>query len=139
MTLQEIQYKAQAIMQKWRDEDSAPYVEFVEELALMYVPELPEGLKEAAEKHIRRVVDTAGHPGWDWETQDIADAFIAGAEWQKEQMMEEAVERVVKEDAGGYPYINATELYDYGNDKPLAKAGDKVKVIVIPEKSEKVK
>lgn len=42
MTLQEIQYKAQAIMQKWRDEDSAPYIEFVEELALMTVPEEPE-------------------------------------------------------------------------------------------------
>ena len=48
------------------------------------LPEQPvEGLEEAANNHIRRVVDAAGHPGWDWETQDIADAFKAGAEWMK--------------------------------------------------------
>ena len=48
------------------------------------IPEQPvEGLEEAANNHIRRVVDAAGHPGWDWETQDIADAFKAGAEWMK--------------------------------------------------------
>lgn len=46
---------------------------------------LSEDLEEAADKHIRKVVDVAGHPGWDWETQDIKDAFIAGAEWQKKQ------------------------------------------------------
>ena len=44
------------------------------------------------------------------------------------------IEREVKEDAGGYPYIDATELYDYDNDKPLAKAGDKVKVVFIKDK-----
>lgn len=42
-------------------------------------------LEEAADNHICEVVDSAGHPGWDWETQDIKDAFKAGAEWQKEQ------------------------------------------------------
>ncbi len=42
----------------------------------------------AADKHIKRVVDAAGHPGWDWSTQDIADAFKAGAEWMKEQLTE---------------------------------------------------
>jgi len=39
----------------------------------------------AADKHIKRAVDAAGHPGWDWTTQDIADAFIAGAKWKEEQ------------------------------------------------------
>ena len=47
---------------------------------------------------------------------------------------EDAIEREVKEDAGGYPYIDATELYDYENDKPLAKAGDKIKVVFIKDK-----
>ena len=42
-------------------------------------------LEEAADAHIRRVADAAGHPGWDWETQDIAEAFKAGAEWQEKQ------------------------------------------------------
>ena len=47
---------------------------------------------------------------------------------------EDAIEREVKEDAGGYPYIDATELYDYDNDRPLAKAGDRVKVVFIKDK-----
>jgi hypothetical protein len=34
----------------------------------------------------------------------------------------------VKEDAGGYPFINKIELYDYDKDEPLFKAGDKVVV-----------
>ena len=71
--------------------------------------------------------------------EDIARHF---ANWQKEQMMENSVERTVYTDtggyvectvhvdAGGYPYIGNIELYDYENDKPLAKAGDKVKVII---------
>lgn len=47
-----------------------------------YLPELSwDGLEEAADAHIRRVADTAGHPGGDWTTQDIAEAFKAGAEW----------------------------------------------------------
>lgn len=46
MTLQEIQYKAQGIIHKWRDDDSAPYIEFVEELAHMIVPEPSEDLEE---------------------------------------------------------------------------------------------
>ena len=84
------------------------------------------------------------------------DCFKAGAEWrnvkdgelmaivygdgikigmtkQKEQMMKEAVERIVKEDAGGYPYIDATELYDYTEEKRLAKKGDKVRIIIVKE------
>ena len=46
-----------------------------------------DDLKKAADDHIRRVTDAAGHPGWDWETQDIADAFKAGAEWQKKNII----------------------------------------------------
>ena len=46
----------------------------------------------------------------------------------------DTIEREVKEDAGDYPFIEATELYDYDNDKPLAKAGDKIKVVFIKDK-----
>ena len=46
----------------------------------------------------------------------------------------DAIEREVKVDAGGYPYIDATELYDYDNDKPLAKVGDRVKVVFLKNK-----
>ena len=62
---------------------------------------------------------------------DFARHFV---EWQKQKMMKDAIEREVKEDAGGYPFIEATELYDYENDKPLAKAGDKIKVVFIKDK-----
>ena len=42
------------------------------------------------------------------------------------------LERAVKIDAGGYPYINCDiEFYDYDKDIPLAKEGDIVKVVLI--------
>ena len=63
----------------------------------------------------------------------ISDFFKAGAQWQKERMLNNAIEREVKVDAGGYPYIDVTELYDYDKDKPLAKKGNKVKLIIIME------
>lgn len=59
----------------------------------------------------------------------MLDMFKAGANWQKEQMVKNSIECIVYIDAGGYPYIGV-ELYDYKNDKPLAKLGDKVKVII---------
>ena len=51
--------------------------------------------EEAAYNHIRKVVDAAGHPGWDWTTQDIADAFIAGAEWQKSHLTVEDIKTIL--------------------------------------------
>lgn len=68
-----------------------------------------------------------------FENECIADDFKAGANWQKVQIMKDAVECKVHIDAGGYPYINGIELYDYDKDVPLAKKGDKVKVIIINE------
>ena len=59
--------------------------------------------------------------------------YIDGAQWQKEQMMAKATDIEVKVDAGGYPYIPQMELYDYDKDIPLAKEGDKYKVILIKE------
>lgn len=64
----------------------------------------------------------------------IMKAVKRGANWQKEQMLAKAVDAVVKIDAGGYPYVDRTiELYDYDKDIPLAKCGDKVKILVIKE------
>lgn len=142
----------------------------LEEVELLEQPSLPDGLEEAAEKYRRESCNKAILPNIDGPMPEyggsIKDAFIAGAEWQKqqdlaekvqskiplslayanrcfengkqamkEQMLKEAVEIEVKEDAGGYPLVplEAIELYDYENDKPLAKAGDKVRVIVIKE------
>ena len=69
-------------------------------------------------------------------TQELAFAkgFYRGANWQKEQFLAKAIDAVVKIDAGGYPYVDRTiELYDYDKDIPLAKRGDKVKILVIKE------
>lgn len=61
------------------------------------------------------------------------EAFEDGASWKKEEMMKDAVDATVHIDAGGYPYIPQIELYDYDKDVPLAKEGDKYKVILIKE------
>lgn len=52
---------------------------------------------------------------------------------EKEQMMANAIDVTVHIDSGGYPYIPQMELYDYDKDVPLAKEGDKYKVILIKE------
>lgn len=85
-----------------------------------------DDLEEAAEEYLKKNWDVDNI--YEEDDLDIRKTFKAGAIWQREQMMAKAVEREVKVDAGGYPYIDATELYDYENDKPLAKAGDKVRV-----------
>ena len=113
-----------------------------------------KSLEEAADKHIRKVVDAAGHPGWDWTTQDIADAFIAGAKWQKEQddkelsdlltiahlqgaeqmeeqMLKDAVEGVVCYGSKG-AYIETDFLGEYDTDV-YGNSGDKVRLIIVKE------
>lgn len=69
------------------------------------------------------------------KAKEWSDGYNKGIVRGKEKMMEDAVEIEVKEDAGGYPIVplDAIELYNYEKDKPLAKTGDKVKVIVIKE------
>lgn len=71
----------------------------------------------------------------DQSTIELAEdhAMLAGMEKMKEQMMVKAVEATVHIDAGGYPYIPQMELYDYDKDIPLAKEGDKYKVVLIKE------
>ncbi len=75
--------------------------------------------------------------GAKWQKQQeytcYEEAFEDGAKWKYEQMLKDAFECEVKVDAGGYPYIPQMELYDYDKDIPLAKEGDKYKVILIEE------
>lgn len=100
--------------------------DWVEETTKKEEP-VSEDLEEAADNHIRKVVDAAGHPGWEWETQDIINAFIAGAEWQNEQMMKDAVDYKIVNNLAAYPVI-------YYEVKHLGlKYGDKVKIIIIKE------
>lgn len=61
------------------------------------------------------------------------DGYRLGLATMKQQIMKDATEVTVHVDAGGYPYIPQMELYDYDNDVPLAKEGDKYKVVLIKE------
>jgi hypothetical protein len=61
------------------------------------------------------------------------EGFEAGRDDMSEEMLKDAIDATVHIDAGGYPYIPQIELYDYDKDIPLAKEGEKVKVIVIKE------
>jgi len=71
----------------------------------------------------------------DQSTIELAEdhAMLAGMEKMKEELMAKAVEVTVHIEAGNYPYIPQIELYDYDKDIPLAKEGDKYKVILIKE------
>ena len=81
----------------------------------------PQGVDEAAIKYLRQYDKDN-----DGEEPCATEVFRAGVKFQAEQGYSREVE--VKVDAGGYPYINEIELYDYDNDKPLAKKGDKVRI-----------
>ncbi len=69
-----------------------------------------------------------------WIAEEHKHIFAKGRDSMKQQMMKNAIDTIVKVDAGGYPYVDRTiELYDYDKDIPLAKEGDKVKIVVIKE------
>lgn len=71
----------------------------------------------------------------DQSTIELAEdhAMLAGMEKMKEQMMKDAADVTVHIDAGNYPYIPQIALYDYDKDIPLAREGDKYKVILIKQ------
>ena len=95
--------------------------------------------EEPVSEDLEQAIDTylSTYFGGAKEKQDwpfLKKMAIHFANWQKEQLLVTAVDAVVKVDAGGYPYIDRTiELYDYDKDIPLAKRGDKYKVILIKE------
>ena len=102
---------------------------FLDTLEVKGVQEEPvsEDLKEAAKKYAQ---EAYSHP----IDRNVGKAdFIAGAKWQIAKLMANATEVTVHIDAGNYPYIPQMELYDYDKDVPLAKEGDKYKVVLIKE------
>jgi hypothetical protein len=115
-----------------------------------------EELKDVANKYGKDTFVNECMENGVCDNYDLADAFEAGAKWQKEQdqstielaedhamlagmekmkeeLMAKAVEVTVHIEAGNYPYIPQMEFYDYDNDVPLAKEGDKYKVVLIKE------
>lgn len=71
-----------------------------------------------------------------YECKDIL-SFLDTLEVKEMDLEKENIigtfEREVKIDAAGYPYIDEIEFYDYDKGIPLAKEGDKVKVIIVKE------
>lgn len=60
--------------------------------------------------------------------------FKAGADWQKRQMMKEAVSRVVHIGEDSCPFLRRYELaYDIKIQVPDINEGDKVKLIIVKE------
>lgn len=93
------------------------------ESAIKYLSEhsLPSNLDEAAEDRVTENGRFELTPSAKMRIDDIK----FGAKWMAEQGW--SIELEVKEDAGGYPYIDKhIELYDYDTDTPFAKKGDKV-------------
>lgn len=105
----------------------------LEEVELLEQPPLPDGLEEAAEKYRRNSCNAALRPNVDGPTPEyggsIKGAFIAGAEWQKDKMIEEAAECMVMDFSSNLPRPQVDILLDPGK----YHTGDKVKVIVIKE------
>lgn len=100
---------------------------YLDSLEVKEVEEPSKDLEEAADNYV-------GHaPEIDEDLSCFTkrNAFIAGAQWKKERILNVATEREVKVDVGGYPYIDFTELYDFDKDIPLAKKGDKVKLVIV--------
>ena len=77
---------------------------------------------EDAAKNYASVTDPEAHG-----IEFMCEVFVAGAEWDREQMMAEAVDTVVSLDAGGFPFI------EFGVGKFGLKVGDKVRVIIVKE------
>ena len=117
MTIEEIQYEAQGIMQEWGSNDSAPYMEFVEKLASMELPEPPSNLDEAAEKATEKYVYNDGGPFPHTTGVSFLNGFKAGAEWMAGQdrkiwnssirsVPEGNKSQILSFDAEGYFYLN---------------------------------
>ena len=93
-----------------------------------------EGLEEACEQLAENARKHKAETSSPFFSQtDYIQGVMDGAKWQKAKLMKDATEVTVHIDAGGYPYIPQMELYDYYKDVPLAKEGDKYKVVLIKE------
>ena len=85
-----------------------------------------------AEEYVKHYA--SGQGGYESVPVDTALRAIEYAKREtKQQLMKDAIDVVVHIEAGVYPYIPQIELYDYDKDVPLAKEGDKYKVVLIKE------
>jgi iron uptake system EfeUOB component EfeO/EfeM len=91
-----------------------------------------EDLEEAAEDGARQNYVAGGYsPFPNIEYGAYKNGFIAGAEWQKEQMLKDAVDGFIFQAEDYYP-----KQLIAGYDGELGM-GDKVKILIIPETEDK--
>lgn len=122
------------IIQAITDDKMMPFIqpeqlaEIVNFVIKNYKPSLPSNLDEAAETFNRE--DAARM--WDYEGKTegeiVEAAFKAGAEWQKEQMMKEAVAVEVVGEKRDLRLIDSTQRCLFN-----AKRGDWLRIIIVKE------
>ena len=96
------------------------------------ISDLEEAAEEYADKHGFRVpYDGSNNYYDDVDVKASREGFLAGAEWQKEQMTKDAVEGVICYGSkGAYvesDWLGTTDVEVYGD------SGDKVKIIIVKE------
>jgi hypothetical protein len=84
-------------------------------------PELPSNLDEAAVEFSKDVA--SGHI-----YKDLCVGFKAGAEWQKEQVLKDAVDGKVYFQIGGIKRVKSDDFENSG-----IHLGDKVRIIIVKE------
>ena len=108
---------------------------------LDFIDSLPEepaskDLEEATHKYSREwyAKRIGTNPKCNGCYSHIKDAFTAGAKWQKQQMMKEAVEGTIKYEIGSAEIPQCDKRYQVLSDPtPIANAklGEKVKIIIV--------
>lgn len=98
-------------------------------------PKLSDSLGEAARlyaiPHYTKDIDVHHIEEYPYDT-GLEAAFIAGAQWQKEQMMKDAVECVVYAGMKGNKWI-VSYIGNYESMVKACKVGDKVRIIIVKE------
>ena len=107
---------------------------------LLFIDSLPEepaseDLEEATHKYSREwyAKRIGTNPKCNGCYSHIKDAFTAGAKWQKQQIMKDAVEGVI--DIRKWPAKAQVEFYDRLPDFDV-RTGDKVKIIIVKEEQQ---
>ena len=100
-------------------------------------------VQEPASEDLEQAANDFAGINYDCESESDAfyhyiqtDAFIAGAEWQKEQMMKDAIDSEVKWCNHGYPDIHMEDLAvldEIQLPKNKFAIGDKVKIIIMKD------
>lgn len=120
------------IIQAISDDKLMPFIQpdhlaqIVDFVIKNYHPSLPSNLGEAAEEYAYQGIPDIMKPAFKPLADEVVKYFKAGAEWQRERMMEDAIDGIARPDDCEI-WVN---LKGYGYNY---KDGDKIKLIIIME------